>query len=248
MKRSLQNILTIFQRETVAYFTSPIAFAIIIIFLLISSAFAFTFGNLLEAGDASLGNAFFFWHPWFYLVLAPAVGMRLWSDEQRQGTIELLLTMPIAPWQAIFGKYVAACFVWFCALLLTFPLWITISFLGEPDHGVIFVGYIASFLVVCTCLAITTAVSSLTRNQVVCFIVSTVICLGFTMIGFGRVEQFLNKIFSPEEVSRITSFSFYQHFNNLMQGALYLKDVFYFVTLIAVSLLITSAVIRAKRA
>lgn len=244
----MRNIWTVFKRELLAFFNSPVAYVIIIAFLLLSGAFAFGFGYLIEGGDASLSESFFVWHPWFFVVLAPAVGMRQWADENRLGTIELLLTMPVNPWQAIVGKYLASCAVWLVALAATFPIWWTVNYLGEPDNGSIIAGYLGSFLVCATCLAITTAVSASTRNQVVCLIVSVVICLGLAVIGFEPIVQLLSKSLDPSMVSFITSFGFFTHFADITRGVLVLRDVVYFLSIIVASLIATSAILRANRA
>jgi ABC-2 type transport system permease protein len=244
----MRNIFTVYKRELLAFFNSPVAYVIIIAFLLLAGAFAFGFGYLLEAGDASLAESFFVWHPWFFVVLAPAVGMRQWADENRLGTIELLLTMPVKPWQAILGKYFAACTVWLAALALTFPIWITVNYLGAPDNGTIVAGYFGSFLVCATCLAITTAVSAATRNQVVCLIVSVVICLVLAVIGFEPIVRLLTKALEPGTVSFITSFGFFTHFTEITRGVIVVKDFIYFLSIIVICLLGTSAILRANRA
>jgi ABC-2 type transport system permease protein len=166
-----RGVLTIFRRELKSFFQSPIAYVCVFIFLLVAQGFAFVVGGLIEAGEASLSYAFFTWHPWIYMVVAPAIAMRLWSEEQRQGTMELILTMPIAPWQAILGKFLAAMVVLFVALALTFPIIMTVDYLGEPDHGAIFSGYVGSFLLGVSYLGVTSAVSAFTRSQVVTLLV-----------------------------------------------------------------------------
>jgi ABC-2 type transport system permease protein len=244
----MRNILTVYKRELLAFFTSPVAYVIIIAFLLLRSVFTFAFGQLLESGNASLAQSFFVWHPWFFVVLAPAVAMRQWADENRVGTIELLLTMPVKPWQAILGKYLAACSVWIVALALTFPIWWTVNALGNPDNGTIFAGYIGSFFVCATCLAITTMVSAASRNQVVCLIVSVVLCLSLAIIGFEPLVRLMNKSLAPETVSTITGFGFFTHFADITRGVVVLSDLVYFLSIILVCLIATSAVLRAKRA
>src|SRR6266480_1804227 len=172
----MRNIITIAKRELRVYFSSPVAFVFIVIFLLLAGFFTFMVAGLFERGEANL-QAFFAWHPWLYLFLVPAVGMRMWSEERRLGTIELLLTMPITPWQAIVGKFLASWVVVALALVLTFPIAITVNYLGHPDNGVILGGYIGSLLMAGGYLAITAMTSAMTRNQVVSFIVSVVLAL-----------------------------------------------------------------------
>src|SRR6478752_10151320 len=188
---ALSNIRTITKRELAAYFSSPLAYVFIVIFLLLCGFFTFFVANFFDQGQASLSRPFMMWHPWFYLFLVPAVGMRLWAEERRVGTIELLLTMPITAWQAIVGKFLASWLFLLLALVLTFPLVITVNVLGHPDNGVIFAGYVGSFLMAGAYLAISCMTSAMTRNQVVSFIVSVVICLFFILAGFPPIIRLL---------------------------------------------------------
>src|SRR3954447_12723833 len=165
------NISAVMKRELGGYFTSPIAYVFLVIFLLLTGFFTFTVGNFFERGEASL-ISFFTWHPWLYLFLVPAVGMRLWSEERRSGTMELLLTMPITPWQAIVGKFLASWLFLGLALALTFPIALTVNYLGSPDNGVIVGSYVGSFLLAGSYLAVSCMTSAMTRNQVISFIVS----------------------------------------------------------------------------
>ena len=180
---------SIYKRELSSYFSHPVAYAIIIVFVLVSLGFTFAFGDYMRVGDANLEWPFFSWHPWIYMLLAPAVGMRLWSDEQRSGTIELLGTFPISTWSAIIGKYLASATVWLLALALTCPIWITANVLGNPDNGMILSGYIGSFFICATFLAITMLVSAFTRDQVVCLILSIAICVLMVLCNFDAVFQ-----------------------------------------------------------
>src|SRR6202166_750124 len=179
---SLANIKTITKRELSGYFSSPVAYVFIVIFLLLTGFFTFMAGGFFERGQASLDECFFLWHPWLYLFLVPAAGMRLWSEERRSGTMELLLTMPITPWQAIVGKFLASWLFLAIALVLTFPIVITVNYLGSPDNGVILSSYVGSFLLGGAYLAVTCMTSAMTRNQVVSFIVAVVICFLLIMI------------------------------------------------------------------
>src|SRR5215475_9594702 len=206
------NIRTIAKRELGAYFSSPLAYVFIVIFLLLCGFFTFMVGMFFERGEASLGSPFFIWHPWFYLFLVPAVGMRLWAEERRVGTIELLLTMPITTWQAIVGKFLASWLFLLLALVLTFPVVITVNYLGSPDNGVIFGGYVGSFLMAGAYLAISCMTSAITRNQVVGFILSVVICLFLVLCGFPPVTDLLNRMDKPWLVDLVSSFSVMTHF------------------------------------
>ena len=240
--------LTIYKRELSSYFAQPTAYAIIVIFLALSMGLTFSFGNFMRVGDASLEWTFFFWHPWIYMLLAPAVGMKLWADEQRTGTIELLGTFPVSTWSAIIGKFLAAATVWFVALLFTFPIVLTVNYLGDPDNGAILAGYIGSFLVCCTFLAITMLVSACTRDQVVCLIVSVAICVVMVLCGYDDFTRELAKAVSPSVVEAVVSFGVWDHFRSLNRGLFRLQDLVWFASFISVCLLGTSAILSAKRA
>lgn len=244
-----KNIFAVFKREFFGYFNSPLAYIIIVIFLLAVQGFTFLLGAFLSQNDASL-TGFFSWHPWIYLVLVPAVGMRLWSEEQRLGTMELLMTMPISSWHAILGKYLAAASVWAVALVLTFPIVWTVIYLGSPDPGPIMAGYIASFLYVLACLAVTCAVSAFTRSQVSCFIVSVMLCLVLTLMGFQPIVSFVLG-FAPDHlqgfVKFLASLSFMDHYRDVSKGLLVMRDLLYFVSVITVCLMVTHFALQNKR-
>ncbi len=239
---------TIFKRELKSYFAQPTAYAIIVIFLLLSLGMTFTFGNFMRVGDASLEYSFFFWHPWLYMLIAPAIGMKLWADEQRSGTLELLGTFPVSIWSAIVGKFLAAATVTLVALALTFPIVITVNYLGSPDNGAIASGYIGSFLVACTFLAITMLVSACTRDQVVCLIVSVTICTLMVLCGYDDFTRELAKATSASTVEAIVSFGVWDHFSSLNRGLFRLQDFIWFASFIGLCLLGTSTILSAKRA
>jgi ABC-2 type transport system permease protein len=245
---AVSHVKTIAKRELSGYFASPVAYVFIVIFLLLTGFFTFMAGGFFERGEASLA-AFFLWHPWLYLFLVPAVGMRLWSEERRMGTMELLLTFPITSWQAIVGKFVASWMFLLLALVLTFPIWMTVNFLGNPDNGVIFAGYLGSFLMAGAYLAISCMTSAMTRNQVVSFIVSVVICLLLILAGWPPVTKLVDQL---SEGSRLTetvaAFSVMTHFEGFQRGVLDSRDIIFFVALIAFSLFTTSVIIRNHRA
>jgi len=242
------NIKTITKRELGAYFSSPLAFIFIVIFLLLCGFFTFMVGGFFERGEASLSASFFLWHPWFYLFLVPAVGMRLWAEERRVGTLELLLTMPITTWQAIMGKFLASWIFLGLALLLTFPVVITVNYLGHPDNGVIVAGYVGSWLLAGAYLAISCITSAMTRNQVVSFIISVVICLFLILAGFTPVIRLLEGWARPWFVDAITSFSVITHFDGFQKGLLDSRDLLFFLSLIVFSLFSTSVILRSHRA
>src|SRR5262245_56520650 len=188
MNSAFQNILTIAKRELNGYFASPVAYVFIVIFLLLNGFFTFMLGGFFERGQANL-SSFFIWHPWLYLFLVPAAGMRLWSEERRLGTLELLLTMPITPWQAIVGKFIASWAFLVLALVLTFPVVCTVSYLGDADGGAIFAGYVGSALIAGGYLAVTCLTSAMTRSQVISFILSVVICFFLILAGWEPVTN-----------------------------------------------------------
>ena len=246
---AVANIKTITKRELQAYFSSPLAYVFIVIFLLLTGFFAFAVRpTVFDRGEASLSANFFFWHPWFYLFLVPAVGMRLWAEERRVGTIELLLTMPITAWQAIVGKFLASWIFLAVALILTFPIIITINYLGHPDNGVIFAGYLGSWLMAGAYLAVSCITSAMTRTQVVSFIISLVICLFLILAGFQPVIDLLEGWGKPWLVDTVTSFSVITHFEGFQKGVLDSRDLIFFLSVIAFSLFSTSVILRSHRA
>jgi ABC-2 type transport system permease protein len=244
---AIRNILTIAKREIVGYFASPVAYVFIVIFLLLSGFFTFMVSGFFGQGQANL-LAFFAWHPWLFLFLVPAVGMRMWSEERRLGTIELLLTMPITPWQAIVGKFLASWAILGLALLLTFPIVITVNYLGHPDNGVILASYFGSLLLCGAYLAISAMTSAMTRNQVVSFIVSVVLCLFLILAGWPPVTNLLTQWASAWLIDTIAAFSVMTHFDGIQKGVIDSRDVLFFLSVIAFSLFATSVIIRAHRA
>ena len=247
--KSIGTIKTIAKRELRAYFASPVAYVFIVIFLLLNGFFTFMVGGFFERGEASLANSFFEWHPWFYLFLVPAVGMRLWADERRVGTLELLLTMPIAPWEAIVGKFLASWVFLGIALVFTFPIVITVNYLGSPDNGVILSGYVGSWLMAGAYLAVSCITSAITRSQVVSFIVSVVACLFLILAGFPPVINLLQGVAHNWQwlVDTITSFSVITHFQGFQKGVLDSRDVIFFLSVIGFSLFTTSVILRTHR-
>ena len=241
------NIKAIMKRELGGYFTSPIAYVFLVIFLLLTGFFTFTVGNFFERGEASLVS-FFTWHPWLYLFLVPAVGMRLWSEERRLGTLELLLTMPLTAWQAILGKFLASWLFLGLALALTFPVVITVNWLGDPDNGVIAAGYVGSFLLAGAYLAISCMTSAMTRNQVISFILSVMICLFLILAGYTPVTDLLTKFANPIVTQVIAAFSVMTHFEGFQRGVLDTRDVIFFASVMGFALFTTGVIIRNQRA
>jgi ABC-2 type transport system permease protein len=241
------NIKAVMKRELGGYFTSPIAYVFLVIFLLLTGFFTFTVGNFFERAEASLVS-FFTWHPWLYLFLVPAVGMRLWSEERRLGTLELLLTLPITTWQAIVGKFLASWVFLALALILTFPVIITVNWLGDPDNGVIIAGYVGSLLLAGAYLAISCMTSAMTRNQVISFILSVMICLFLILAGYTPVTDLLTRFASPVVVQTIAAFSVMTHFEGFQRGVLDTRDVVFFASVIGFALFTTGVIIRNQRA
>jgi ABC-2 type transport system permease protein len=241
----MRNIWVIAKRELGSYFTSPVAYVFLVIFLLLAGFFTFTAGQFFERGEASLG-AFFGWHPWLYLVLVPAAGMRLWAEERRAGTLELLMTMPITPWQAIAGKFLASWIFLALALALTFPVAVTANVLGSPDNGMIVAGYLGSLLLAGAYLAVTCMTSAMTRNQVVAFILSVVVCLFLIIAGFNPVTDLLARWASPAFIDTVAAFSVVTHFDGFQKGVIDTRDLFFFLSMIGFLLFATSVILRNR--
>jgi ABC-2 type transport system permease protein len=226
-----------------------VAYVFIVIFLLLNGFFTFMAGGFFERGEANLSDSFFVWHPWFYLFLVPAVGMRLWADERRVGTLELLLTMPIAPWEAIVGKFIASWLFLGLALVLTLPVVMTVNYLGSPDNGVIFAAYVGSWLMAGAYLAVSCITSAITRSQVVSFIISVAACLFLILAGFPPVINLLQNLTEHWQwlVDVITSVSVITHFEGFQKGVLDSRDVIFFLSVIGFSLFTTSVILRTHR-
>ncbi len=241
------NIAIIAKREIKSYFTTPLAYIFIVIFLALTGAFAFYVGGFFSREQASLVT-FFMYHPWLYLVLIPAIAMRLWAEERKTGTIEILMTLPVSTPEAVLGKYLAAWGFIGIALALTFPMWITVNYLGDPDNGVIFAGYLGSFLMAGAFLAIGSCISALTKNQVIAFIVAATVCFLFTMSGLELVLSFFRP-WAPDVVVRtIASMSFLTHFAAVTKGVIDLRDIIFFASLIAFWLFANIIVIDLRKA
>jgi ABC-2 type transport system permease protein len=243
----MSGTMTIFKRELSSYFATPVAYVFIVIFLLLSGAFTFYLGGFYERGQADL-QPFFNFHPWLYLFLVPAVSMRLWAEERKSGTIELLLTLPITMWQAVLGKFLAAWAFIAIALVLTFPIWLTVNYLGSPDNGVILASYFGSLLMAGAFLAIGSCLSASTRNQVVAFILTVVICFLLLLAGYPLVLEAVGKIAPQGVVDAVAGMSFLAHFGSISKGVIDLRDLIYFLLMIGVWLYATAVVIDMKKA
>ena len=231
----MKQFLSITKRELVSYFATPVAYVFITIFLLLSGLFTFYLGNFFEIGQASL-RSFFEWHPWLYLFLIPAITMRLWSEEKKSGTIELLTTLPLSTINIVLGKFMAAWMFTLLALILTFPIWITVNYLGNPDNGVILASYIGSLLMAGGYLSIGIFISSLTKNQVIAFIVSVTVCFLFTVSGLPIVLDFFSNWAGETFTDIIASFSFLANYSEISRGIIDLRTLVYFLSLIVLFL------------
>ncbi len=243
----MRNILIIAKRELGAYFGTPLAYVFAVIFVALTGAFTFYFGNFFENGQANLA-AFFLYHPWLYLILVPAIAMRLWAEERKSGTIELLMTLPVTTWEAIVGKFLAAWGFIGVSLILTFPVWITVNYLGDPDNGVILASYIGSFLMAGSFLAIGSAISALSKNQVIAFIVAAAICFLFVMSGVEIVQN-TAKIFLPDFlVQALSSLSFLTHFDKVARGVIDVPSLFFYLSMIGFFLFANVVIVEQKKA
>ncbi len=243
----MSRTITIFNRELASYFATPLAYVFIIIFLVMAGVLTFFVGDFFERGQADL-QSFFAFHPWLYLVLVPALSMRLWAEERKSGTIELFLTLPIRLGEAVVGKFLAAwCFAG-TALLLTFPFWLTVNFLGQPDNGVILASYAASWLMAGAILAIGSAVSAATKNQIIAFIVTAALVFVLTAAGTSTVLGLFRDWAPPGLVAAVAAASLFGHFTAITRGVVELPDAVYFLSLIVAFLAANALIVDLKKA
>jgi ABC-2 type transport system permease protein len=243
----MNAVSAVLRRELRSYFLTPVAYVFIVIFLISANAFAFYLGGLFVRGQADLNPCFSF-HPWLFLFLVPALSMRLWAEERKSGSIELLMTLPIRTWQAVVGKFLAAWLFTALAVVLTFPIWLTINYLGGPDNGAIFAAYIGSILMAGGFLAVGSCVSALTKNQVVAFVVSVVLCFGLLAAGHPMILDVFSAWAPQTLVDGVASLSFLTHFESISKGVIDLRDLVYFCLLISASLYATTLVLGMKQA
>lgn len=243
----VRGVACVMRRELAGYFATPVAWVFIVIFLVLAGVFTFYIGSFYERGIADL-EPYFQFHPWLYLFLVPAISMRLWAEERRSGTIELLLTLPLTTWQAVLGKFMAAWLFIGIALALTFPVWLTVNYLGQPDNGVILTGYIGSWLMAGGFLAIGSCLSAVTRNQVVAFILSVVVCFGFLLSGLPMVMNLFVGWAPQSLLDLIADFSFISRFGSISKGVLDLRDITYFALVIAFWLIANAVVLEMRKA
>jgi ABC-2 type transport system permease protein len=247
MRRSLRNTKGIVKRELAGYFGSPVAYVFIVIFMLLCGFFTFFVSHFFEIGQADL-RTFFTWHPWIFLFLVPAIGMRLWAEERRTGTIELILTLPVTLPEVILGKFLAAWLFIGMAIFFTFPLVLTVVYLGDPDLGAIFCAYLGSFLMAGAYLSVGSMTSSMTKNQVISFILSVVICLFLVLAGWPPVTDILSGWAPLWLVDVVSGFSFMPHYAAMERGVLDLRDLFYFVSVMFFMLFANGVVLQNRKA
>jgi ABC-2 type transport system permease protein len=242
----MRSVIAVFKRELASYFATPIAYVFIVIFLIAASWLSFSFGNFYERGQADL-NSFFTWHPWLFLILVPALSMRLWAEERKSGSIELLLTLPIEVWQVVVGKFLAAWAFTAIAIALTFPMWVTVNYLGDPDNGIIFAAYIGSILTAGGYLAVGSLISATTKNQVIAFVISVMVSFVLLLAGFEPVLNVLAG-FPQVLVDAVASLGFLTHFQNISKGVIDLRDLVYFALLVGACLYANTIVLQLKKA
>lgn len=243
----MSRVWIIAKRELSGYFTTPIAYVFIVIFLFLNGVFTFYLGSFFERGQADL-TTFFGFHPWLYLALIPALTMRLWAEERKAGTIELLLTLPVSMFEAVLGKFLATWIFTGVALALTFPMWLTVNYLGQPDNGIILASYMGSLLMAGAYIAIGSCISAITKNQVIAFVITAVVCLIFLLSGFPLVLDFFSGWTPDILVRAISELSFLTHFDDISKGIIELRDVVYFVSLIVFWLFANAVLIEVKKA
>ena len=243
----MNSIAAVFRREFAGYFITPVAYVFIVVFLALAAAVTFYLGYFFERGQADL-QPFFAFHPWLYLFLMPAVAMRLWAEERKTGTIELFLTLPLSTAQSVLGKFLAAWAFAGVALALTFPMWVTVNYLGDPDNGVVVASYIGSFLLAGAYLAIGSCLSALTRNQVIAFVLTVTVCFLFTVSGSGALQSVLGGLLDAGALETLATFSLLAHFNNIVKGVIDLRDIAYYALVIGVWLTATTIVVDLRKA
>ena len=247
MSNYLNKTYIILDRELKGYFSTPLASIFLLVFLALSSGMTFFLGRFFERDQADL-TAFFSWHPWLFLVLMPAIGMRLWAEERRSGTIELLITLPVTNTQLVVGKFLASWIFTLIALTLTMPIWITVNYLGDPDNNVIFISYVGSWFMAGAFLALTSCLSILTKNQVIAFIISSISGFILIMAGFNLVLSAVRS-WSPNWITEtISSMSFLSHFTRIQMGVFDLSTLVFFISMMILCLWINVQLVQIKKA
>ena len=247
MKNYLGKTYIVFDRELMGYFRTPLASIFLLVFLALSSGMTFFLGRFFERDQADL-TAFFAWHPWLFLILMPAIGMRLWAEERRSGTIELLITLPVTNMQLVIGKFLASWIFTLIALILTMPIWVTVNYLGDPDNNVILISYIGSWLMAGAFLALTSCLSALTKNQVIAFIISSISGFVLIMAGFNLVLSSVRSWTPTWVTETVGSMSFLSHFSRIQMGVFDLRTFIFFVSMIILCIWINVQLVQIKKA
>ncbi|RMH03404.1 MAG: ABC transporter permease [Planctomycetota bacterium] len=243
----MSSVRTIFKREFAGYFATPLAAVYLVIFLALTGIFTFNMGALYESGQASL-RPFFGYLPQLFLFLVPAIAMRIWAEERRLGTVELLMTLPVSVGEMVIGKFLAAWAFAGVALLLTTPLWLTVSYLGDPDHGVILTGYFGSLLMAGAFLAVGSCLSALTKNQVIAFVLCLIAFFALLLSGYPGFSELVPGWLPKVVVDALAYLSFLTHYEALQKGVIDLRDVFFFASVIVAALFINTLVLDWKKA
>lgn len=241
------NIIALSRRELASYFATPLAYVFIVLFLILSGLFTYSFGGFFLRGQADL-TPFFTFHPWLYLFFIPALSMRLWAEEHKSGSIELLMSLPVTTPQAVLGKFLAAWLFAGLALLLTFPIWLTVNYLGEPDNGVIVASYLGSFLMAGAFLSVGACLSAMTRNQVIAFVLTVAVCFVLLMLGHPAFISILTGLVPQALVDTIASLSFLTHFSAIVKGVIDLRDLVYYTAMIGAFLVANVIILNMKKA
>ena len=242
------KVKTVFGREFRSYFDSPVAYVFLVAFLVLVGFLTFGVAMFYERRQADL-TPFFFWHPWVYLLLVPAATMGLWAEERRNGTIELLLTLPVTLWEALIGKFLAAWAFIGIALALTFPIVCTAAWLGSPDFGAVFCGYLGSFLLAGAATAIGVFASSLSRSQVIGFVIALAITFLMLIIGFDPVVNAVANWGVPSGiVNAVANCSLLQHFESMRRGVVDFADIGYYAGVMVFMLAAAQVVTDSRKA
>lgn len=243
----MSNIWAISKRELQAYFGTPIAYVFLAIFVALTGVFAFFVGAFFDRGEADL-KPFFDYHPWLYLLLVPAISMRLWAEERASGTIELLMTLPVSAFEVVMAKFLAGWAFLAIALILTFPMWVTVNVLGEPDNGIIAASYMGSLLMAGAFLAIGASISAFTKSQVIAFVVAAVVCFIFVMNGTEMVLGVFRGWMPEFVISAVSSLSFLTHFEDVARGVIDVRDIVFYISVICFWLFVNTIVVSIKKA
>ncbi|HAW33449.1 MAG TPA: ABC transporter permease [Alphaproteobacteria bacterium] len=243
----MKPVFVLAKREFAGYFTTPVAWIFLMIFVALAGMLTFYAGGFFTRGQADL-QSFFVFHPWLYVFLIPAVSMRMWAEERRSGTIELLMTLPVSTADLVLGKFLAAWAFVGAALFLTVPMWLTVNYLGNPDNGVIFMSYLASFLIAGTFLSVGSCVSACTKSQIVAFVSTMMACVLLTFVGSDALIDSFSGVATEKMMKLFQSLGFLIHYVSLTRGVLDVRDLLFFASFSSVFLFATVIVLDRKKA